>query len=194
MIETRQTLLRRLKDPSDQNSWEQFYQLYAPLLLRYSRGLGLSFVDAVEVRDACLALLVQRLKSFEYDPQLGSFRAFLFRMVRGQVIDLRRRDRVQSMDEETWRALEDEQPGPRERWERVWIHEHLLYCLETIAVSPLEARTFRMLLLDGATVAEVGRALGLNPNQIYKTKSKVLKRIRNKLLHLGIDSVDLRGY
>ena len=38
---TRPTLLARVRDPADAESWREFYQFYQPLLVRYLRRLGL---------------------------------------------------------------------------------------------------------------------------------------------------------
>lgn len=186
MNTTRHTLLRRVQRTDDANSWERFFQLYAPILLRYASSLGLAHSDAEETRDRCLEVLARRMPEFRYDTSRGSFRSFLFRIVRDQVVDLRRRRQVELLDSESSEALVDDRPGPDELWERTWLHEHLLYCLETIRVNALDAQAFRLLLFDEVPVREVAQELGMTENQVYKAKSKVLRRLRGRLRELGV--------
>ena len=46
MTTTRKTLLQRVRDHSDREAWEQFFELYAPILEGYARAHGLSRSDA----------------------------------------------------------------------------------------------------------------------------------------------------
>ena len=186
MNQTRVTLLRKVSE-SKAGAWDEFYAIYAPMLVRFATSLGVSRSDADEVRDACLASLVDRMPGFSYDRSRGTFRSFLYQMVRGQVIDLFRRRRIRWIPEDEWRQIEDDGPGPAERWDRIWLHEHLLHALRTVSVPPLSAHAFRMLLLEGMSVDEVCERLGLNRNQVYKAKSLVLGKVRERLRTLGID-------
>jgi len=185
---TRKTLLERVKQPGDEQAWDEFYGLYAPLLYRYARSLGASTEDALEVRDRCLEVLVRRLPDFDYDRNRGSFQGFLHRIVRGVVIDLRRGRRAHALDTDQWYAMPDEQLRPDQVWERTWLHGHLLYCLREVEAQlpPLTVKAFRMLLLEDADVKAVSRELGLTPNQVYKAKARVLGQVRRRLRSLGL--------
>ncbi len=66
MQTTRKTLLARVKDPADAVAWRQFHELYAPLLYRYARRKGLTRSDAEEVRDQCMAVVVEKIGGFEW--------------------------------------------------------------------------------------------------------------------------------
>ena len=90
MNTTRQTLLHRVRDPSDREAWEQFFELYSPLLEGYARAHGLGKDDAEEVRDQCLEVLAKKLPTFEYERARGSFSSWLHRIAHGKVIDLER--------------------------------------------------------------------------------------------------------
>ena len=177
---TRRTLLVRLKDRTDQEAWQEFYGLYAPLLFHFARARGLSVEDAEEVRDQCLAALVGKMDSFEYDPRRGRFKAWLYRIVAGKVADLSRRRARTPAGEDALAAVADDRPTPEEQWERRWRQELLRFCLERVRdrVPRQPYEVFRLLVFEGVSVAEVGRRLGWNANQVYKAKSRVLARLR----------------
>ena len=188
MNTTRRTLLARVRDRGDEDAWESFYELYAPLLYQYARRLGLSATDAEEVRDQCLEVVSRRMPEFEYDRKKGCFKGWLHRIVSGRVIDLRRARQHEDPDSHDLHTIPDPEPSPDDEWERRWRHRHLFYCLERLKerVPATSYEVFRRLLLDGATVPEVCADLGLNPNQVYKAKSQMLRRVRASMRELGV--------
>jgi len=178
------TLLARIKDPKDSDAWRQFERLYSPLLYRYARGRGLARHDAEEVRDQCLEVIVRKIGEFEYDRHKGGFKNWLFRMVSHKVTDLHRKRREVHADSKDLRALVDPEPTPDELWEQTWQYEHLKFGVEQVRneVAERDFQAFRMLVTDECSVAEVCRRLDLNPNQVYKAKARVLRRVREQLI------------
>ena len=189
MTTTRATLLARLKSRSDAEAWSQFQKLYAPLLYRYGRGRGLSREDAEDVRNQCLEVVARKIGTFKYDKAKGGFKNWLYRIAHRKVIDLLRKRRERVADSEEIRALRDPGPTPDETWEQHWEQEHLRYCVEQIrgSVSEMNHRAFCMLLFEECTVDQVCARLGMNANQVYKAKSRVLQRVRQKLAEFDSD-------
>jgi RNA polymerase sigma-70 factor (ECF subfamily) len=180
---TRRTLLARVRDPADRVAWGEFHGLYAPLLLRYATSLGLSRDDAEEVRDGCLALLAAKMKSFEYRPERGRFKTWLFRIAHDRVVDLKRRRTPQRADTRMLARLADAGSDPDANFESAWRAQQLRRALaaalrQTRRVSPRDARAFLLLLRGDHDVAAVGAALDMNPNQVYKARSRTLARVR----------------
>jgi len=87
-LETRATLLIRLRDTSDQDAWRLFASIYTPLVYRYAMKNGLQDADAADVAQETMCNVVRVIKRFEYDPSRGSFRGWLLTVVRNT---LRRR-------------------------------------------------------------------------------------------------------
>ena len=188
MRTTRQSLLLRVRDLGDLEAWDQFYGIYAPLILRFARRQGLSIDDAEEIRDDCLGLLARKMPGFAYDPSAGRFKSWLYRLAHGRVVDLRRRKAPRAADEEELAAVVDPAPGPRDTWEQLWRAEHLRYCVEAVRgrVSERNYAAFRMLLDDGLSVPEVCAATAMNANQVYKAKMQVLQRVRELMRRLDV--------
>lgn len=190
MNSTRATLLIKVKDRNNRQAWREFHDLYAPLLYRYSRARGLSQADAEEVRDQCLEVVTRKIGSFEYDKEKGGFKNWLRRIANHRVIDLIRKKREKPADSAQMKIVPDDQLAPDEVWDRNWRNQLLKYCLEQVReeVSEINYQAFRMLLLEECSVEEVCERLGLNPNQVYKAKSRVLQRVRAKLAELDSDA------
>ena len=189
MTTTRKTLLHRVKDRDDREAWQQFFELYAPLLEGYARAQGLARADAEEVRDQCLEVLARRLPDFEYERAKGSFQSWLHAIARGKVVDLLRTKRVRAGETTELSALPDPDPAPDETWERQWRAEHLRYGLREARQSePHEIyRVFELLLVEELPVPEVCVRTGLNRNQVYKAKARILRRVRETLERLGVE-------
>jgi len=177
---TRRTLLARVRDPADHAAWVEFHGLYAPLLLRYARALGLSRDDAEEVRDHCLALLATRMRTFEYRPERGRFKTWLHRLAHDRSVDLLRRRRPQHADTRALGRVADPGSDPDRRFEAAWREQTLRRALARAlrSVARRDARAFRLLLDGRHDVPAVSARLGLNANQVYKAKSRVLARVR----------------
>ena len=75
-MKTRPSLLLRVRDFRDQKSWDEFVELYGPLVLRYLRRIGVAQQEALDLLQDILEIVVRHIGSFEYDPG-KSFRAWL---------------------------------------------------------------------------------------------------------------------
>jgi RNA polymerase sigma factor (sigma-70 family) len=70
------SLLARLRQPSAEQAWQRFVELYTPVLYACARSLDLCDADAADLVQDVFLLLVQKLPEFQYDPH-KSFRAWL---------------------------------------------------------------------------------------------------------------------
>src|ERR1700722_9457419 len=70
------SLLHRLRQPCDRRGWDQFVELYSPLLFSWARRVGLQDADAADLVQDVFAILVRKLPEFKYDPTRG-FRNWL---------------------------------------------------------------------------------------------------------------------
>jgi RNA polymerase sigma-70 factor (ECF subfamily) len=91
---TRNSLILRLKEPSDAEAWHQFCEIYEPLILRIARSRGLQNADANDLAQDVLVRIAKSVQRWEPDPNKGSFRAWIGTIARNLTIDfLRRKDR-----------------------------------------------------------------------------------------------------
>ena len=182
MKSTRASLLMRVRDPSDSVSWREFHDLYSPLIYRYARDRGLSHDDAEEIRSSCFETIVKSIQDFEYSEAKGRFKAWLKRIVLNRVIDLKRKRPAIQLDTNELSGLPDKQLNLEQAFDEQWKLSHLSFCLERVRpnVSDTMYQVFEM-LMDGESVEKVRSQLGLNANQVYKAKSKVLQLVREQM-------------
>ena len=89
---TRPSLLNRLKDTQDQQSWQEFDDLYRKLIFGFALKAGLTETEAQEVVQETLIAAAKNLPEFRYDPKVCSFKTWLLNLSRWRVQDqLRKR-------------------------------------------------------------------------------------------------------
>lgn len=187
MVETRTTLLLKVRDPADSESWREFVLLYEPLLLNYVRRRGLAEHDARDVVQDIFATLVRVLPGFELDHQRGRFRTWLWRVTHNAVVDWSRRRGRRAAAEEEARKEAEVAVGPGDAdLESEWLIAHRRRILE-FAIEQVRSRSnerswacFELHLLQGRSSAEVAEELGITANSVYVNASRVLARVRQQ--------------
>lgn len=185
-METRASLLIRVRDPRDAEAWAEFHELYAPLIYAFARARGLTHDDAEEVRSTCYEVLTRQLPHFEYDRAKGGFKAWLKTIVGRRVVDLLRRRREEIAPSHALREEPARSPDLDELWEVHWRRQHLRHCVEQLSteVPANQYEAFRLLVHEGQSVATVAQTLDLNANQVYKAKSRMLQLVRERMTRL----------
>ncbi len=91
--ETRHSLLSRLRDWGDDDSWQAFFNSYWRLIFFTGRKAGLTSEEAEDlVQDTVLAVS-KKMPSFKYDPKKGSFRSWLLKITHNRIADRFRKRR-----------------------------------------------------------------------------------------------------
>src|ERR1700722_13236514 len=85
VLATRLSLLVRLRDARDEGAWSQFVELYAPLVFGFARKHGLQEADAADLTQDVLQAVSGGIRRLDYDPRRGSFRGWLFTVVRNKL-------------------------------------------------------------------------------------------------------------
>jgi RNA polymerase sigma-70 factor (ECF subfamily) len=81
---TRPSLLVRLRDPRDGPAWAQFVEVYAPPVYGFARRQGLQDADAADLTQEVLQTVAAAIRRLDYDRGRGSFRGWLFSVVRSR--------------------------------------------------------------------------------------------------------------
>src|SRR6185437_7342057 len=95
LIPTRATLIQRLKDWQDQPSWQEFFDTYWKLIYGVAIKGGLNETEAQDVVQETMISAAKHMPTFQYDPGIGSFKAWLLNMTRWRIIDHIRKRQMQ---------------------------------------------------------------------------------------------------
>ncbi len=85
--ETRPSLLIRVRDPADQAAWQEFAEIYRPVILRFARQKRLQAADAEDVAQEVLAAVAKAVEQREHDPKRAKFRTWLHRVATNAILD-----------------------------------------------------------------------------------------------------------
>jgi RNA polymerase sigma factor (sigma-70 family) len=190
------TLLNRLRQPaSDVESWRELVLRYGPKIFEWCRHHRLQEADAEDVTQAVLIKLVEQLRTFDYDPVKGSFRAWLQTLTHHAWYDAvaRRRKVTGSGDTAVQEKLESI-PARDDlilRLAEEFDHELLDEAAARVRlrVAPHNWEAFRLLTQEGHSPAEVANQTNLPLSMVHVAKYKVQRALRNELRKLeGADA------
>jgi RNA polymerase sigma-70 factor (ECF subfamily) len=196
---TRRTLLSRLRNLDDQESWRTFFNLYWRLLYNVARKSGLDDPGAQEIVQETVIAVARKMPEFRYDPARGTFRQWLLRITRRRIIDHLRRIYRQppraeitpeslDEDEEHAAAIADESTSAIERaWNEEWeqsTFDAALACVRA-AINPRHFQVFDYCVLKGWPASKVAATLGLNAAQVYLAKHRVAQAMKRAVRRIN---------
>jgi RNA polymerase sigma-70 factor (ECF subfamily) len=183
---TSATLLRRVGQ-RDNAAWNEFVQLYTPLLFHWALKSNLQGDDAAELVQEVFVSLLTLLPTFEYDRQ-KSFRAWLYTVIRSKWSDLlRKRGRLPPGDDGLSQAEGENNLVELEEQE---FHDFLVQRALELVEQDFGAKTvaaFRGVALQDRSGKDVAAELGMTEDAVYHARSRVMKRLREHLDGMWIE-------
>ena len=194
LIPTRATLIQRLKNWQDQSSWQDFFDTYWNLIFGVAVKGGLTRSEAEDVVQETLISVAKHMPGFQYDPAIGSFKAWLLNMTRWRITDQLRKRGLQSIpsepDEDTRFGPEGEgepvSPDLEKLWDEEW-EKNLLQAAVAKAKRRLDPKQFQIFdcyVNKDWSPERVAKALGVPIGQVYLAKHRVTDVIRQEVERL----------
>ncbi len=192
---TRQSLLSRMRDWEDQQSWQEFFDQYWRLIYGAAIKTGLSDAEAQDVVQETILTVAKKMPGFQYDPSIGSFRGWLLLITRRRIADYledqsRARRAGAGEAPPTGRELgEGVSPSPdefEEIWEAEWEKNLVAAALERVKtqVSPRQFQIFDCHVLQRWPAREVTQTLKVNLGQVYLAKHRVGSLLKKEIKRL----------
>ena len=183
---TRETLLLRLRDVADEDSWAEFAEIYTPLLYAYCQKREIKHADAADIVQEVMKSVAKAMQGFHYDPGKGAFKAWLFTCLRHAIGDHYRKQsrRPITAAETLLVSLIDSEPQKKEvdEWELDYQRQLLAWVIERIKPEFSERiwEVFDQTALQDRDPSEVAKSLGMSTNAVAVAKHRVVKRLRDK--------------
>ena len=191
---TRRTLVNRLKDCEDQESWREFFETYWRLIYGTARKTGLTESEAEEVVQETVITVARKMKEFEYDPERCSFKGWLLRITQFKIIDqLRKRapafvQHSSSEQTDTRTATVERVPDPKGLalegiWDEEWTKSVFQAALDRVKrkVNPNHFQMFYLSAVENMGIREIARTMRVNPAVVYMAKSRVARAIQKEI-------------
>jgi RNA polymerase sigma-70 factor (ECF subfamily) len=183
---TRLSLLVRLRDARDDGAWTQFVDIYAPLVFGFARKHGLQDADAADLTQDVLQAVSGGIRRLEYDPRRGTFRGWLFTVVRNKLrnfLAARQRPGRMTGDSDTQQRLQ-EIPAREDDQTAWWDQEYERRVFSWAAEQARSAfrestwQAFWQTAVEGRTGPEAGKNLGMTVAAVYLAKGRVMERLK----------------
>ena len=195
---TRKSLIERLKDWEDQRSWDEFYKTYWRLIYSVAVKAGLRNDEAFDTVQETILAIAKQQQVGKYDPNKGSFKAWLMNMTRWRITDqFRKRKKDTAMDTgpddddsrrtATLDRFEDPKgPDIEKMWDAEWNKNLTERGLEIVKnkVSPKQFQIFDCYVVQGWSATKVKNQLGVSIAQVYLAKHRVGSILKKEIQQL----------
>ncbi len=194
-LTTRHSLILRLRDPVDAAAWNEFVDLYEPLVYGLARRKGLQDADARDLCQEVFLAVSRAIERWEPDPARGSFRGWLCRVA--QLVDQLPDTAGSSPARQRGQQCSTNARGPTRcgpSGNRVFEVEYKMRVIRWAAdqikgeFTPPTWQAFWHTAVDGKAPKDVALALSLSVGAVYIARSRVLARLRQRVEQLGDDA------
>ena len=195
MNETSLSLLARVCETADSDSWNRLVELYAPLMRGWLQSYEVTGADADDLVQDVLVVVSQELPKFKHSQQTGAFRNWLRKILVNRLRDYwRARDHrptatggssmLQQLNQ-----LEDE----TSELSRIWNEQHdreVIAKLIELVRPKFQAKTweaFHRQMFGVQRPDQVAAELGMPLGSVYMARHRVLNALRREAAGL-VDS------
>jgi RNA polymerase sigma-70 factor (ECF subfamily) len=201
-IPTRRSLLNRLKDWDDKESWLDFFNTYWKLIYSVAAKAGLNDAEAQDVVQETVIAVAKKMQAFKYDPAAGSFKSWLRLITRRRIADHFRKEYRHSQPVDPKSALApatstgrtttiERIPDPASLdldaiWDAEWEQNLMDAAVERVKrrVNPRHYQIFSFCVMKKWPVFKVARTLGVSVGQVYLVKHRIARQIRKEIEYL----------
>jgi RNA polymerase sigma-70 factor (ECF subfamily) len=192
-IPTRYSLLSRLQNWDDQDSWKVFFDTYWRLIYSIALKSGLTEAEAQDVVQETIICVAKDINKFKRDRALGSFKGWLRNITRWRIADQLRKRNPNTSEEN----ISPENPGLPELseipdhvdaglekiWEDEWQSNLMEAAMERVKrrVKEEHYQMFDLNVVRQWPASKVARTLEINVAQVYLAKHRILALIKKEI-------------
>ena len=196
LIPTRQSLLSRLKDWNDEDSWKAFFDTYWKLIYHAAIRAGLTQSEAQDVVQETIMAVAKQIPGFVYDPTKGSFKTWLMRQTNWRILgQLRKRMKVEISRPEVSTSTDtstiDRVPDPAEPalnvlWDEEWETNLLEAAMRRLKakVDGKHYQIFDLCVRQKWPVSKVAHDLKISAARVYLVKHRIGSLLRKEIAYL----------
>src|SRR5436190_13485470 len=197
LIPTRYSLLSRLQNWDDQESWKDFFDTYWRLIYSAAVNSGLSEAEAQDVVQETVICVAKDIQKFKRDRAKGSFKGWLRNLTRWRIRDqLRKRiprglETHEPTQPESQQATLEELAGAygselEEHWEKEWQENLFDAAVDRVKrqVKEEQFQMFDLYVMKKWPVGKVAETLGVHSGQVYLAKHRIGSLIKKEVHRL----------
>ncbi|KAA1260002.1 ECF RNA polymerase sigma factor SigE [Rubripirellula obstinata] len=190
--ETNDSLIARVKNLSDADSWTTFMDIYRPAVYRMARERGIQHADAEDLAQQVFVSVSKAIENWVPAPDQPPFRAWLIRITKNRIINALSRKKpdigsgltgvVEILDAVPGDFTAVETEVNREthaeamRWATRQIRDEF---------TDVTWKMFSETAIESRPVAEVAKRYGKSVGAVYMARFRVMQRLKEKTLELS---------
>lgn len=182
--QTRHSLILRLRDREDADSWREFADIYEPVIYRVAIRRGMQHADALELVQRVLLAVARAVDRFQPDSKRAKFRTWLYKITHNEFCkEWSASKKLAASGDSDIRAALSLLPAPQEddfsiEYDRAVFR----YAADIVRpkVKPSTWKAFWRTSVDGASPEEVAKETGLTVGAIYIARSRVMARLQKQ--------------
>lgn len=182
---TRDSLLLQVKDPEDREAWDEFVEIYQPVILRTAMARGLQDADAHDLSQQVLIAVAGAIGRWKREDQKVRFRHWLRRVTKNATINALTRG-PKDVARGGWSVLDRLVEIPandnatEELMELEYRRELYLHAVEIVRenVNAATWEAFEMTVINDVAMEEAVERLGTTIGKVYAARSRVMRRLR----------------
>ncbi|MFK7818798.1 MAG: RNA polymerase sigma factor [Planctomycetaceae bacterium] len=186
--ETVESLILRVRDPSNREAWDQFEHLYRPVIFRIARAKGLQHADALDLVQQVLMSVAAAIDRYERVDGGAKFRNWLSRITRNAILKaLTRKPRDRATGGSVILDVLSDVPSPDQATDALIDLEYRREVFRRAAeqvrgdVQEVTWLAFELTTLQQVPVERTAERLGLSAGSVYAAKSRVMRRLRDAI-------------
>ena len=192
-LNTRLTLMSRIKDKHDEESWQEFVNYYKQYIYNITRSMKLSHHDATEIVQIIMVKLWDKLPEFDVDSIRGKFRNWLYTVTANQVKDYikardRKNTRHQKAEQEKSYLRNITVPEVEKIATKEW--ESYIAQLAWNNVSPNFEESVKnafLMFTEGYDVKTISTKLNISESSVYVYKKRVQDKLQKEYNRLNAE-------
>jgi RNA polymerase sigma factor (sigma-70 family) len=193
-IPTRYSLLSRLQNWDDQESWRVFFDTYWRLIYSIALKSGLTEAEAADVVQETVICVANDIDKFKRDRKLGSFKGWLRNLTRWRIADQLRK-RAPNLFGESFASNPDTSlmelaqipdsvdAGLENVWEAEWQSNLMEAALERVKrrVKEEHYQMFDLNVIRQWPAKKVAETLEVSVAQVYIAKHRILALLKKEV-------------
>ena len=190
-MQTRQTLIERLKDKHDEESWQTFAQIYQRYIYVVIRRMNISHSECEDLVQEVLFKIWNKLPEFNYSPDKAKFRTWLSLVIKNKVLNYL--ESCKSHINKISKAAEQPLASVSEHeidsiMQKEWENYITNMAMERVKESfPGQAVKVFEMTLEGLSIQEIATSLNLKENSVYKSRNRVKAKLISEIAHLRLE-------
>ena len=182
--ETRDSLLLQIREPENREAWEEFVEIYRPVVYRFAVSKGLQHADALDLVQTVFIAIAGSIARWEKLDEKSRFGNWLLRVAKNATINaITRRPQDQAAGGsdvvEELGNLPNQNDENSLQIDAEYQRQLYLRAAEQIRsnVTQTTWQAFELTAIEGMSIEEAAQELGKSIGSVYAARSRIMKQL-----------------